>query len=161
MPDDPLAASVADDPALPACRTPPARTARPGGRAARHAARNAPLAEAMRPIRAGLPGGQYKPLSDAEVLRIHDAALTALAEIGLADAPPSGVDILTEAGAILGADGRIRFPRALVEDMLAIAARDITLCGRDPRHDMRLSGTRVHYGTAGAAVHMVDPEGRI
>ena len=36
-------------------------------------------------------------------------------------APPSGVEILTGAGAIQGDDGRIRFPRALVEDMLAVA----------------------------------------
>jgi len=62
----------------------------------------------------------------------------------------------TGAGAVLGEDGRIRFPRALVEDMLAKAARDLTLFGRDPRHDLLLSGTRVHFGTAGAAVHVVD-----
>ena len=30
------------------------------------------------------------------------------------------------------------------------------LYGRDPDFDLRLSGTRVHYGTAGAAVHLVD-----
>ena len=145
----------------PVCRPDPvALRARTGGRAARHSARTAPLADNLRPVRAGLSGGQYKPLSDAEVLRIHHAALTALEEIGLADAPPSGVAILTGAGAIQGADGRIRFPRALVEDMLAIAARGITLHGRDPRHDMDLSGRRVHYGTAGAAVHMVEPDGR-
>jgi len=48
MTDDAFATPVADDPALPACRTPPARAARSGGRAARHAARNAPLADAMR-----------------------------------------------------------------------------------------------------------------
>jgi trimethylamine--corrinoid protein Co-methyltransferase len=65
---------------------------------------------------------------------------------------------MTGAGAILGDDGRIRFPRALVEDMLAIANRSVTLCGRDPLYDLDLSGTRVHYGTAGAAVHMVDVE---
>ncbi len=29
-----------------------------------------------------------------------------------------GIDIMTAAGAILGEDGRLRFPRALVEDML-------------------------------------------
>jgi trimethylamine---corrinoid protein Co-methyltransferase len=67
---------------------------------------------------------------------------------------------LTRAGCTLGEDGRIRFPRALVEDVLAQANRSITLMGRDPRHDMDLSGTRVHYGTAGAAVHLVDAKTR-
>ena len=136
------------------------RPARSGGRAARRAARAAPLDAALRPVRPGLSGGQYRPLTDADVQRIHEAALTALETIGLADAPPSGVEAMTAAGAILGDDGRLRYPRALVEDMLAKAARDITLCARDPAHDLTLSGTRVHFGTAGAAVHMVDVEGR-
>ena len=136
------------------------RPARSGGRAARTAARAAPLSDSKRPIRAGMAGGTFKPLTEAQVLRIHETALRALEEIGLADAPPSGIEILTGAGAVLGNDGRIRFPRALVEDMLAVAGRDITLFGRDPKHDLLLSGTRVHYGTAGAAVNMVDPSGR-
>lgn len=134
----------------------PSRPARSGGRAARHAARSAPLSADMQPIRPGMSGGTYKPLSDTDVLKIHNAALDALETIGLADAPQTGIDILTSTGAILGDDGRIRFPRALVEDMLAIACKDLTLCARNPRHDLDLSGTRVHYGTAGAAVNMVD-----
>ena len=136
------------------------RSRRAGGRAARVALRAAPLAEDIRPVRAGMEGGLYKPLSDAYVQRIHRAALEACETIGFADAPPSGVAALTRAGAILGDDGRIRMPRALIEDSLAMAARDITLCGRDPKHDLRLSGDRVHFGTAGAAVHMVDVEKR-
>ncbi|THD85804.1 methyltransferase [Aliigemmobacter aestuarii] len=131
---------------------------RSGGRSARVAARSAPLDEALRPIRAGMPGGQYKPLTDAGVARIHQAALQALEEVGLSNAPASGVEILTGAGAILGEDGRIRFPRALVEDMLAVACRDLTLHGREEKHDLHLSGTNVHFGTAGAAVHIVDLE---
>jgi trimethylamine--corrinoid protein Co-methyltransferase len=134
----------------------PARARRQGGRAARAAERAAPLAEGLRPVRAGLEGGAYAPLSPQGVERIHRAALDALEQVGLANAPESGVAILTGAGAVQGEDGRIRFPRALVEDMLALAARGILLHGREPRHDLRLEGTRVHFGTAGAAVHVVD-----
>ena len=135
----------------------PARARRPGGRAARVAMRAAPLAEDVRPVRPGMPGGQYKPLTEAGVQKIHQSALEALEVIGLSNAPASGVKILTDAGAVQGDDGRIRFPRALVEDMLAKAARNITLHARDPKQDMHLSGTNVHFGTAGAAVHVVDP----
>ncbi|EEW25385.1 trimethylamine methyltransferase family protein [Rhodobacter ferrooxidans] len=134
----------------------PARGRRSGGRASRVALRAAPLAEGLRPIRAGLPGGQYRPLTDAGMAKIHESALEALEVIGLSQAPPSGVELLTGAGAVQGDDGRIRFPRALVEDMLAVAARDITLFGREEKHDLHLSGTKVHFGTAGAAVHIVD-----
>ncbi|MEZ5868680.1 MAG: trimethylamine methyltransferase family protein [Defluviimonas denitrificans] len=136
----------------------PRRAARAGGREARRALRAAPLAENLRPIRAGLPGGQYKPLTQEGMARIHEAALEALEVIGLSQAPASGVEIMTRAGAIQGDDGRLRFPRALVEDMLSVAARDLTLFGRDPKHDLHLTGTNVHFGTAGAAVHIVDLE---
>ncbi|MEL6532061.1 MAG: trimethylamine methyltransferase family protein, partial [Pseudomonadota bacterium] len=120
------------------------RSGRAGGRAARVAARAAALPEDVKPIRAGLQGGQYAPLSDADIQRMHRAALDALEEIGLADAPPQGVELLTGAGAIKGEDGRIRFPRALVEDMLAVAGRSITLHGRDPAYDLKLEPDRVH-----------------
>ena len=135
-------------------------TRRAGGRAARVAARSAPLAESLRPVRPGMPGGQYKPLTEAGVKRIHEAALEALEVIGLSQAPDTGVEYMTKAGAVLGEDGRLRFPRALVEDMLAKAARGITLHGRDSKYDLELSGTKVHFGTAGAAVHIVDVEKR-
>ena len=131
---------------------------RSGGRSARVALRSEKLAEDLRPIHAGLVGGNYKPLTDASVKRIHEAALDALETIGLSEAPETGIKILTDAGAILGDDGRIRFPRALVEDMLSVAGRDITLAARDPKHDLTLSGSKVHFGTAGAAVHIVDIE---
>ncbi|MFC3117928.1 trimethylamine methyltransferase family protein [Jhaorihella thermophila] len=135
-------------------------SSRSGGRSARRAARAAALPDHLRPVRPGLEGGQYRPLGQQDMERIHAAALDALERIGLADAPESGVAHLTGAGCTLGEDGRIRFPRALVEDMLAKANRQVVLHGREPRHDLILSGTRVHYGTAGAAVHMVDVEGR-
>jgi trimethylamine--corrinoid protein Co-methyltransferase len=131
-------------------------TRRAGGRAARREARSNPLAANLRPVHPGQEGGTYHPLSQVQMDRIHQAVLDALEQIGLADAPPSGVAYLTGAGAILGSDGRIRFPRALIEDTIAKANREITLFGRDPRHDMLLQGNRVHYGTAGAAVHLVD-----
>lgn len=133
---------------------------RSGGRAARRAARAAPLADHLRPVRPGLTGGAYNPLSARDVERIHDAALDALENIGLADAPESGVAYLTGAGAIQGNDGRIRFPRALIEDTIANANRSLTLHARNPAQDLELSGSRVHYGTAGAAVHLVEANGR-
>ena len=138
----------------------PARSARSGGRAARRAARAAPLADHLRAIRPGLEGGTLTPLSQQDMEQIHQTALDALEQIGLADAPQSGIDYLVGAGCILGDDGRIRFPRALVEDTLSKANRSITLFSRDGKNDLELSGNRVHYGTAGAAVHMVDVHGR-
>ena len=134
----------------------PQSNRRSGGREARRSERAAPLADELRPVRPGLYGGTFKPLSDASVKAIEDTVYQILDEIGLSQAPESGVKYMTDAGAIAGDDGRIRFPRALVEDTLAKAARHITIHGQDEKHDMLLSGSRVHFGTAGAAVHVVD-----
>lgn len=133
---------------------------RTGGRAARRASRTAPLDATIRPVHAGMEGGTLKVLTDAQIGRIHDAALDALERIGLSGAPPSGIAYLTDAGAVLGEDGRLRFPRALVEETIARANREITLYSRDGVNDLHLGGARVHYGTAGAAVNMVDVHGR-
>lgn len=128
------------------------------GREQRRAARAAPLTPDQWPIWPGMAGGRYKPLDDGEIVRIHRAALAVLAEIGLSDAPPSGIELLTRAGAQLRDDGRITFPPALVEDTIAGAARHFVLHGQHPRHDLEPWGTKVHFGTAGAAVHMVSAE---
>lgn len=133
---------------------------RAGGREARRALRASPLAEDVRPVRPGLEGGRYRPLSQNDLERIHEAVLTVLETIGFANAIPSCIAALTGAGAVLGQDGRIRFPRRLVLDTIKRAARNVTLHGQDPRHDMVVQGTRVHYGTAGAAVHLIDVEKR-
>ena len=134
---------------------------RPGrGREARLALRAAPLAEDVKPVRGGMEGGRYLPLSEADQAAIHETALKLLEEIGLADAPESGVAVMTAAGASHGADKRLRFPRALVMDMVAKAARNFPLPARDPALDIWPQGSRVYYGTAGAAVHTVDPIAR-
>ena len=131
---------------------------RSGGRSARQALRAAPLPKELRPVNPGLIGGTYNPLTQEEILRIHNSVLQVLEEIGLADAPESGVKAMTSVGAILGEDGRLRFPRSLVEDTLSFAARDFVLHSRSNSNNLLLKKNRVHYGTAGAAVHVVDLE---
>ncbi|MEO0773379.1 MAG: trimethylamine methyltransferase family protein [Pseudomonadota bacterium] len=138
----------------------PSATRRSGGRAARRASRAAPTPEAMRSIRPGMESTALNILSPDDIERIHQTALQLLEEVGLADAPQSGVEYLVGAGAILGDDGRIRIPRAVVEKALKMANRNVVLPSRDGKNDLDLSGNRVHYGTAGAAVNMVDVEGR-
>ena len=133
---------------------------RMGGRTARHKLRAAPLREEEKAVRPGMIGGRYRPLDESGVKRIHDAALDVLEHIGLSEAIPSCIEAVTAAGGQLSPEGRLLFPRALVEDAVANAARDIVLHGQDPRHDLELSGNKVYFGTAGAAVHIVDPRTR-
>ncbi len=131
-----------------------------GGRAARRELRESPLADDIKPLRPGLSSDRFHPLSDADVLRVHEAVMEILETIGLSQATKSAVGYLKGAGALIGDDGRVRFPRALIEDTIAKAARDFVLCGQDPAHDLQLSGSRTYFGSAGAAVHVVDIDKR-
>ena len=82
-----------------------AENARRGGREARRALRAAPLALNERPVWPGMNGGNFKPLTEADQQRIHQAALDVLEQIGFADAIPSGIEAMTRVGAKLGATG--------------------------------------------------------
>ncbi|MCA3559764.1 MAG: trimethylamine methyltransferase family protein [Aestuariivirga sp.] len=133
---------------------------RRGGREARRALRSRPIPMAEAAVRPGMEGGQYKPLTDQDMQRIHKTALKLLETVGLAQAIPSCVEAMTARGCWLNAQGRLCIPASLVEDTLASCARNFVLHARDPKHDMEPSGNRVYFGTAGAAVHIVEPETR-
>ena len=134
---------------------PPARgRRRRGGRDARREARAGAASE--RAVYPGVSGGHYRPLAASDVQRIHHAALDILERIGMADAGDEVTTLAVARGARVNTQGRLCFSRALVEDVLAGAARDITLHGRDPAHDLDLRARRVHYGTGGAAVKVMD-----
>ena len=79
----------------------PRSSRRSGGREARRSLRAAPLADDLRPVRAGLPGGQFRPLDDTAVQAVNDTVFQILDEIGLSQAPQSGIDYMTKAGAVL------------------------------------------------------------
>ena len=132
------------------------KTSRMGGRAARQALRAAPIPEEEKPVRPGLQSGRYQPLTQEEVERIHEAALQTLETIGFANALPSIIERVTAAGGTYTEDERLLIPRSLVDEALAKCAKNITLYGQDPRYDLDLSGSRTYFGTAGAAVHIVD-----
>ncbi len=136
---------------------PPMR--RPSGRDARRAQRAGPLPDHLRPVTPGMQSGRFQPLTPAGVQRIHDTALRLLAEVGLGDATDSGIEIMTAAGCTLSDSGRLLYPRSLVEDTIAKAARRFPLHAQDPRFDMEPWDRRAYFGTAGAAVNMVEPDG--
>ncbi len=127
---------------------------RSGGRAARQAARKSTKSSAVRP---GLEGGFYRPLSEADIKRVHGAVLEVLATIGMADASPELIKLASGRGATLTETGRLCFPPALVEDMLASAPREFSMYSRDGESDVRVGGKRVYFATSGEAISIFDP----
>ncbi len=107
----------------------------------------------------GLAGGQYRPLTDEAVRRIHEASLTVLERTGIEVMPSECRDIFAAAGATVdAAANRVYIPREMVSRALKLAPPSVTLHGRVPAHNITLGGTRVHLGTGGAAVKIIDLE---
>jgi trimethylamine--corrinoid protein Co-methyltransferase len=130
---------------------------RVNSREAKIAMRKAALADDLKPVHAGLEGGQYRPLTDTDVAAINDTVFKILEEVGFADATPHCIETCVAIGANYSEkDGRLRFPKAVVEDAMDKCCRNLTLYGQDPKHDLQLTGQRVHFSTAGAAVLIAD-----
>ncbi len=130
---------------------------RSSAREAKIALRKAALAENLKPVHPGETGGWYRPLKEPDIAQIEATVYRILDEVGFADATEHCIDTCVAAGAVLGDDGRLRFPRALIDQTLEICCRELILHGQDPKHDLRLTGSRVHFSTAGAAVMIADP----
>ena len=90
---------------------------RPSARAAKHAQRARP--PLVNPCPPGGHGGQYRPLTAAQVQRIYTEALRILEQIGMADVPPVLLKQAMSKGAKKNALGRLSFPAAMVEDVIA------------------------------------------
>jgi len=112
----------------------------------------------MPPISRGMVGGRYQPLTQIEMTNIHHLVLRLLEDLGLSQVTPTLEARAVETGCWVDGDGRLRFPRALVEDVIARTRRKFTLHGIDPMHDIEIGGGRVHTGTGGAAPTIMDFE---
>ena len=108
----------------------------------------------------GISGGRYRPLDGNDVERVHATVLAILADIGLRGATPKCIETVLAAGGRLTDAGRLLMPERLVETTLASAGRGFKLHAQDPRFDLDPSSTRIHLGTSGAAVSIVDSQTR-
>ena len=108
------------------------------------------------PVWPGLEGGRYRPLRQRDMERIHSTVMDILEKVGLADPTPSLIEIVGAAGGWMSADGRLCYPRGLVEDVIARAKRSFIWSGQSSAHDLEVGGQRVHMGTGGAAPLILD-----
>ena len=67
-------------------------------------------------IRKGLNGGQYKPLSDEDIGRIHETSLRVFAEVGVQMNSATARELFGAAGAQVNDASRVvKVPQGLVE----------------------------------------------
>jgi trimethylamine--corrinoid protein Co-methyltransferase len=109
----------------------------------------------------GLAGGLYKPLSEEDVETIHEASLHILEKTGFTYEAglDSTLDMLEKSGATVDRKiDRVYFARALIMEQAAKAPARVVLYSRDGKNDLDLTEDRVHLGTGGAAVKILDLE---
>lgn len=128
------------------------------GRSARRRERQEAQAIGNAPVQSAYAGGRYLPLTERDMTRIHAAVLNVLENVGLSKAIPSMVSLVTRKGGRLTDEGRLLFPRALVEDVVASSRRNFVLHGQTTDHDMELKNRDVYCGTGGASPNIVDFE---
>lgn len=109
--------------------------------------------------RKGLEGGSFKVLDDQSVLRIHQAAMQVIEEVGFEVQSDTALDLFAGAGAEVDRDKcLVRLKESKVKELVAPAPSEIRLCGQDAAHDIMLGGRRVHTGTGGTALYVYEPD---
>lgn len=103
-------------------------------------------------------GGRYAPLAPSELAQVTAAAFDILERIGLASPCTWLTELAVTAGGRLRDDGRLCFPRSLVEDVIAGACKRVALPGFREEHGIEIGGSTVHIGTGGAAVSVYDAD---
>ncbi|MCB9135067.1 MAG: trimethylamine methyltransferase family protein [Anaerolineales bacterium] len=109
-----------------------------------------------KPVWMGIKGGNYKPLSDHAIEQIHHTALEVLEKIGIANSIPELLEVVEGKGCVLGEDGRLKFPRALIEEVIAHATKEIHYYAPNPNNDITLTPDKLVFSTSGEAVTILD-----
>ncbi len=107
----------------------------------------------------GISGGQYKPLSPDQVEKLHNAALSILEKTGMTFEPglENVAELLGSNGASLDMEKRIiRFSPEMISEAVKKAPEKVVLYGRKEENDLHLTGDKVHMGTGGAAIQIID-----
>jgi len=101
-------------------------------------------------------GGTYRILSEQDLSRIHQAALTVLSRVGVEVGSEQFLTILSDVGGRVERDGRVTIPPEVVAEALEKVPNRVVLHGRGEVPPLDLGERRVHLGTGGAAVNILD-----
>jgi len=111
-------------------------------------------------VRRGLSGGQYRPITDQDIEKIHKTSLRVFAEIGIQVNFTEARELFRNAGAEVNENSRIvKIPQDLAEELINKAPSVILLCGRaeNGELDCEIGGNKVYMGTGGTALNVQEP----
>ena len=98
-------------------------------------------------------------LSKDDLDLIHSQSIEMLERIGVAVRSEKASKLLVDSGAEIDEDrGTVQIPAGLVEQAVKNAPKEITLYGRNPKHDIRLESGLVHFGLGMNTQQVLDLE---
>jgi len=102
-------------------------------------------------------------LRQDELKSIHSSTLEILEETGVRVDEENALKLLKESGATVDFKEKIaKIPNSLIEEMIKKARKRVTLCGRNPRHDVTLGEGKVYVMTESTGIKVLDIEtGRV
>ena len=101
---------------------------------------------------------QFAVLSDAQLEKLHFAALEVLRRTGIRFHHQGALDLLKSAGAFISDGNLVKFPASLVGETIASAPERVVMCDRDGAPAMYLEGSQVNFGTGSDCVNLLDHE---
>lgn len=102
-------------------------------------------------------GGNYRVLSEQEITQIHEASVRILEQVGFEIAYEPALDLLEEKGAKVDRDNnRVYLNRKLIWQCIKQAPAEFVFYGREEGKEIVLGGKRVHFGTGGLALNVLD-----
>ncbi len=105
----------------------------------------------------GIESGSYKPLSQESIEEIHETAMRVFKEVGVEVNSQEALNLFQHTDAQIDEDTRrVTIPRDMVMDLISKAPSEVTLYARDRKHNIVLGGTKVHAGTGGTALNVID-----
>lgn len=99
----------------------------------------------------------YKPLSNDSVESIHQATMEVLSETGFNVHNQDAFELFKPlASKVDNTTRNIRLKESTVREIISKAPSQITLYGRDDKHDCHLGTGKVYFGTGGTALNILD-----
>ncbi|MCP4316444.1 MAG: trimethylamine methyltransferase family protein [Hyphomicrobiales bacterium] len=109
-----------------------------GGRDARRALRTAPDFAMLPGLKRNLP--LCEPMDEEQIVKIDDASMSILEEVGVVFRDPIALRDWQDAGARVDGE-RVYLDRGLVRELIATIPSDITYHARNPEKNVRLGGS--------------------
>ncbi len=107
----------------------------------------------------GLDGGIYQPLSESDMKHIHETVMRIYEEVGIQICTKRGFDLFKDRGARVSEEKQVVYiSPAMFEDLRDLAPSEVVLYGREEKNNIFVGGKRVHFGSGGTALNILDLE---